>query len=89
MHFLGRLAPPYPTSDLMISRSDFQQFNRVRLVLTIYTLSLAGTRHFAILHGTRGGGYDPPRVWLLSELELRLKNQRVASYRVGTAHFPT
>ena len=41
-------------------------------------LTLAGTRHFAILHGTRG--YVPPRVWLLSELELRFKNQRVACY---------
>ena len=27
-----------------------------------------------------GGGYDPPRVWLLSELELRFKNQRVACH---------
>ena len=43
-------------------------------------LTLAGTRHFAILHGT--GGCDPPplRDWLLSELELRLKNQRVACH---------
>ena len=24
--------------------------------------------------------YDPPRVWLLSELELQLKNQRVACH---------
>ena len=38
------------------------------------SLTLAGTRHFAILHGTGGGGgYDPPRVWLLSELEHRFK----------------
>ena len=37
--------------------------------------------HFANLHGTGGGGgYDPPRVWLLSEVELRLKNQRVACH---------
>ena len=45
-------------------------------------LTLAGTRHFAILHGTGGGGgvRPPPRVWLLSELELRLKNQRVACH---------
>ena len=28
----------------------------------------------------QGGGCDPPRVWLLSELELRLKKQRVACY---------
>ena len=41
-------------------------------------LSLADTRHFAILHDTRG--YDPPRVWLLSELELRFKSQRVACH---------
>ena len=36
--------------------------------------------HFANLHGTGGGGYEPPRVWLLSELELRLKNQSVACH---------
>ena len=28
--------------------------------------------HFANLHGTGGGGYDPPRVWLLSELFIYL-----------------
>ena len=27
-----------------------------------------------------GGGVRPPRVWLLSELELRFKNQRVACH---------
>ena len=44
-------------------------------------LTLAGTRRSAIIHSTRGGGgYDPPRVWLLSALELRLKNQRVACH---------
>ena len=26
------------------------------------------------------GWYDPPRIWLLSELELRLKNQRIARH---------
>ena len=41
----------------------------------LYTLTLAGTRHFAILHGAGRGGGDatPPRDWLLSELELRFK----------------
>ena len=49
-------------------------------------LTLAGTRHFDILHGTgeggegEGGSMRPPRDWLLSELELRLKNQRVACH---------
>ena len=36
--------------------------------------------HFANLRGTGGGGCDPPRVWLLSGLELQLKNQRVACH---------
>ena len=36
--------------------------------------------HFANLHGTGAGVRPPPRVWLLSELELRLKNQRVACH---------
>ena len=45
----------------------------------ILYLTLAGTRHFAILYGT-GGWYDPPRVWFLGELELRFKNQRVACH---------
>ena len=38
-------------------------------------LTLPGTRHFAILHGT-GGRVDAtrPRVWLLIELELRFEN---------------
>ena len=49
-----------------------------RLFMRLFTL--AGTRHFAILHGTRGGDATPPCVWLLSELELRLKNQRVACH---------
>ena len=45
------------------------------------SLTLAGTRHFAILHGTGGGGgCDPPRDWFLSDLELRFKNQRVACH---------
>ena len=44
----------------------------------MYTLTLAGTSHFAILHGTGGGvGTTPPRVWPLIELELRRKNERV------------
>ena len=37
-------------------------------------------RYFAILHGTGGGVMRPPRVWLLSELKLRLKKQRVACH---------
>ena len=45
-------------------------------------LTLSGSRHFAILHGTGGGGCDPPRDWLLSELELRFKNQRVACHEM-------
>ena len=47
-----------------------------------HSLSLAGTRYFAILQGTGGGGGDatPPRDWLLSKLELRFKNQRVACH---------
>ena len=42
-------------------------------------LTLAGTSHFAILHGTgEGVGTTlPPRVWSLIELELRGKNERV------------
>ena len=43
-------------------------------------LTLAGTIHFAILHGTGGGlvvTTPPPRVWPLIELELRGKNERV------------
>ena len=36
---------------------------------TKYGLTLTGTRHFVILHGT-GGGDATPRVWLLTELEL-------------------
>ena len=42
-----------------------------------YMLTLAGTRHFAIFHGTGG---RPPRVWLMSELEFRFKNQSVACH---------
>ena len=37
-------------------------------------------RHFANPHGTGGGVRPPHRVWLLSELELRFKNQRVACH---------
>ena len=40
-------------------------------------LTLAGTSHFAILHGTGGGLVRPPCVWPLIELELRGKNERV------------
>ena len=41
-------------------------------------LTLAGTSHFAILHGIGGGLVrPPPRVWPLIELELRGKNERV------------
>ena len=45
-------------------------------------ITLAGTRHFANLYSTGGGGggTTSPRVWLLSELELRFKNQRVACH---------
>ena len=44
-------------------------------------LTLPGTRHFAILHGTRGlVRPPPPRVWLLRELELRFKNRREACH---------
>ena len=39
------------------------------ILSTKYGLTLAGTLHFAILHGT--GAVDAiPRVWLLTELEL-------------------
>ena len=45
------------------------------------SLTLAGTRHFVILHGTGGEGGDvTPRDWLLSKLELRFKNQCVACH---------
>ena len=61
----------------MSESAAYRVFIRVTCVCNI--LILAGTRHFAILHGTGGGGVmRPPRDWLLSELELRLKNQRVA-----------
>ena len=40
-------------------------------------LTLAGTGHFAILAGTGGGWYEPPRIWPLIELEFRNKNERV------------
>ena len=52
-------------------------------------LTLACTCHFAILHGTGGGGgvmRPLPRDWLLSELELRLKNQRVLVTRRSRWH---
>ena len=42
--------------------------------------STSSPRHFSILHGTGGGGTTSPRVWLLIELELRFKNQRVACH---------
>ena len=43
-----------------------------------HILTLAGTSHFAILHGTGGG--DDPGVWPLIKLELRRKNERVRLY---------
>ena len=40
-------------------------------------LTLAGTRHFAILDGSRGGG-DPPGVSKLSVVELSGKDWQIA-----------
>ena len=41
-------------------------------------LTLAGTRHFAILDGSRGGGCDPPGVSKLSVVELSRKDWQIA-----------
>ena len=63
----------------------------VNIPVHILTLTLAGTRHSAIFHGTGGWlfGTTPPRVWLLSELELRLKNQRAACHEMKSLSHPS
>ena len=41
-------------------------------------LTLVGTGHFAIFDATGGGvAVRPPRVWPLTELEFRDKNERI------------
>ena len=60
---LGRGLLMFPGSTFTLSVKFYMYFHGLTcLVIPILCnmLALAGTSHFAILHGTRGGWYDPP-----------------------------
>ena len=56
-----------------------------------FVKTFAGTRHFAILDGTRGGGGNPLRVSKVSVVELSGKDHRIAldEYSRLVVHFLT
>ena len=54
----------------------------------IACLTVAGTDHSALRHGTRGGGLMPPPAdWPLIELELRGKDERMARNEMNPTAF--
>ena len=53
----------------------------MKLIASFYFFTLSGTSHVAILDGTRGGGRGAgettPSIWLLLDLDLHDKKERV------------